>query len=158
MRVYRDTRFSSDKTPYKTNIGIQFRHCLGKDIHAPGFYVHIASNECFLAVGCWHPSPDALRNIRNFIVDKPEEWVALFNDKKLTSQWQLSGESLIRPPRGYAADHTLINDIKRKDFIALSRLTMDATTGNGLVKLSGKRFSTAIPYMKFLCAALHVPY
>ena len=52
MRVYRDARFSRDKTPYKTNIGIQFRHELGKDVHAPGFYVHISTAECFLAVGC----------------------------------------------------------------------------------------------------------
>ena len=50
MRVYRDTRFSRDKTPYKTNVGIQFRHELGKDVHAPGFYVHIAAGECFLGV------------------------------------------------------------------------------------------------------------
>ena len=72
MRVYRDARFSRDKTPYKTNIGIQFRHELGKDVHAPGFYVHIASTECFLAVGCWHPEPDALGRIRDFIAQKPE--------------------------------------------------------------------------------------
>ena len=61
MRVFRDTRFSRDKTPYKTNIGIQFRHAVGKDVHAPGFYVHIASDECFLAVGCWHPDADSRR-------------------------------------------------------------------------------------------------
>src|SRR3990167_4561282 len=55
MRVFRDTRFSRDKTPYKTNIGIQFRHTLGKDVHAPGFYVHVALDECFFGAGCWHP-------------------------------------------------------------------------------------------------------
>ena len=55
MRVYRDTRFAKDKTPYKTNVGIQFRHEFGRDVHAPGFYVHIAPDECFLAVGVWRP-------------------------------------------------------------------------------------------------------
>lgn len=55
MRVQRDTRFSRDKTPYKTNIGIQFRHERGKDIHAPGFYLHIAPDDCFLGIGLWHP-------------------------------------------------------------------------------------------------------
>ena len=65
MRVYRDTRFSHDKTPYKTNIGIQFRHALGKDVHAPGFYVHIAADECFFAAGCWHHGcGDAGKNTR----------------------------------------------------------------------------------------------
>ena len=49
MRVYRDTRFSKGGAPYKTNAGIQFRHEMGRDIHAPGFYVHIAPGECFLA-------------------------------------------------------------------------------------------------------------
>ncbi|MGI9257968.1 MAG: DUF2461 domain-containing protein, partial [Gammaproteobacteria bacterium] len=60
MRVYRDTRFSKDKTPYKTNIGIQFRHELGKDVHAPGFYLHIQPKNCFLGAGIWRPDSDAL--------------------------------------------------------------------------------------------------
>ena len=60
MRVYRDTRFHKDGEPYKTNVGIQFRHEQGRDIHAPGFYVHIAPGECFLAVGLWRPEPEAL--------------------------------------------------------------------------------------------------
>src|SRR5665811_1482075 len=63
MRVYRDTRFAKDKTPYKTNVGIQFRHEQGRDVHAPGFYLHISPEECFFAVGCWHPDPDALGRI-----------------------------------------------------------------------------------------------
>ncbi len=82
MRVFRDTRFSRDKTPYKTNIGIQFRHALGKDIHAPGFYVHIATDECFFAVGCWHPESDALGKIRDLIAEKPEQWFAARDDKQ----------------------------------------------------------------------------
>ena len=57
QRVYRDTRFFKDGEPYKTNVGIQFRHEQGRDVHAPGFYVHIAPGECFLAVGLWRPEP-----------------------------------------------------------------------------------------------------
>ena len=67
MRVYRDTRFAKDKTPYKTNIGIQFRHELGKDVHAPGFYVHVEPNQVFLGVGIWRPDPKALGKIRGEI-------------------------------------------------------------------------------------------
>ena len=55
MRPYRDTRFSKDKTPFKTNIGIQFRHERAKDVHAPGFYLHIDNTGCFLAAGAWRP-------------------------------------------------------------------------------------------------------
>lgn len=158
MRVYRDTRFSRDKTPYKTNIGIQFRHQLGKDIHAPGFYVHIATDECFFAVGCWHPEADDLSGIRNLIVEKPEQWLAARDDKKFTALWNLSGDSLTRPPRGYDVNHPLLTDLKRKDFIALSALSAAEVTGRGLVKLTGKRFTAAVPFMKFLCQALDVPY
>ena len=53
MRIYRDTRFGKDKTPYKTNVGIHFRHEMGKDVHCPGFYLHIEPKECFLGAGIW---------------------------------------------------------------------------------------------------------
>jgi uncharacterized protein (TIGR02453 family) len=158
MRVYRDTRFARDKTPYKTNIGIQFRHRQGKDIHAPGFYVHIASDECFFAVGCWHPEADALGGIRNLIVEKPEQWLAARDDKKFIAHWDLSGDSLSRPPRGYAADHPLITDLKRKDFIALSALSADEVSGRGLAKLTGKRFTVTVPFMQFLCSGVGAPF
>jgi uncharacterized protein (TIGR02453 family) len=158
MRVYRDTRFSRDKTPYKTNIGIQFRHHLGKDIHAPGFYVHIASDECFFAVGCWHPASDALGRIRDLIVEQPEKWLAARDDKKFAAHWDLSGDSLKRPPRGYDINHPLITDIKRKDFIALSPLSGEEVTGKGLPKLAEKRFVAATPFIRFLCAALDAPF
>ncbi len=158
MRVFRDTRFSRDKTPYKTNIGIQFRHALGKDVHAPGFYVHIATDECFFGAGCWHPEADALGKIRDLVVQKPEKWFAARNNKKFTSQWELTGDSLTRPPRGYAADHIAIEDIKRKDFVALAPLSIKEVTGKGLVELAEKRFTESVPLMKFLCEALEVQY
>jgi uncharacterized protein (TIGR02453 family) len=158
MRVYRDTRFSRDKTPYKTNIGIQFRHAQGKDIHAPGFYVHIATDECFFAAGCWHPEADVLGKLRDRIAQKPEKWFAARDDEKFVAQWELWGDRLTRPPRGYAADHPAIEDIKRKDFVALASLSFRETTGTGLVKLAGKRFAEAAPFMRFLCEALDVPY
>ncbi len=158
MRVYRDTRFSRDKTPYKTNVGIQFRHALGKDIHAPAFYVHIATDECFFAAGCWHPEPDALAKIRDRIAQKPERWFAVRDDKRFVAQWELWGDGLTRPPRGYAADHPAIEDLKRKDFVAVASLSSREVTGSGLVKLAGQRFAEAAPLMKFLCDALAVPY
>ena len=158
MRVYRDTRFSRDKTPYKTNIGIQFRHALGKDVHAPGFYVHIAPDECFLAVGCWHPAPKALGQLRDLITKKPEMWCSARDETNFTRQWELWGDSLLRPPRGYDANHPAIEDLKRKDFVAMAPLTIGEVTGSGFVKLAGKRFATTVPFMGFLCEALGVRY
>ncbi|MBU1235802.1 MAG: DUF2461 domain-containing protein [Gammaproteobacteria bacterium] len=158
MRVYRDTRFARDKRPYKTNIGIQFRHELGKDVHAPGFYLHIATDGCFFGAGCWHPEPDALGRIRDRVAAEPERWFKARDDRKFSAQWELAGDSLSRPPRGYAADHVAIEDLKRKDFVALAPLDFDEATMPGLVKLAGKRFAASTPLMKFLCEALGVVY
>lgn len=158
MRAFRDTRFSRNKMPYKTNIGIQFRHALGKDVHAPGFYVHIATDECFFGVGCWHPDADMLCKIRDRIAEKPEQWFAARNDKEFAAQWALGGDSLIRPPRGYAADHRALEDLKRKDFIGMAPLSIAEATGASLVKLADQRFAETVPFMRFLCEALGVQY
>ncbi|MCL2871708.1 MAG: DUF2461 domain-containing protein [Betaproteobacteria bacterium] len=158
MRVYRDTRFTHNKTLYKTNIGIQFRHELGKDVHAPGFYVHIENSECFFAVGCWHPEADVLWKIRNAVAQNPEQWFKARDDKKFSAHWMLDGDSLSRPPRGFAADHVAIADLKRKDFIALAALSKAEVTSPDFVKLTAQRFAASVPLMKFLCKALEVPY
>lgn len=158
MRIHRDTRFSRDKTPYKTNVGIQFRHALGKDVHAPGFYVHLAVDECFFGAGCWHPEPDALAKIRGTIAAKPKRWFAARDDASFTAHWELSGESLTRPPQGFAPDHPAIDDLKRKDFVAVAGATRAEMTGPGLVDLAEARFAAATPLMKFLCEALGAGY
>ncbi|MDR2017250.1 MAG: DUF2461 domain-containing protein [Burkholderiales bacterium] len=158
MRVYRDTRFANDKTPYKTNIGIQFRHALGKDVHAPGFYVHIANDGCFFAVGCWHPEADVLWKIRQKIAEKPEKWFAVRDDKKYIKHWLPDGDSLKRPPRGFAVDHVAIEDIKRKDFVGLAPLSKAEVVEGDLVRLAGARFSETVPLMRFLCEAIGIQY
>jgi len=158
MRVFRDTRFSRDKTPYKTNIGIQFRHELGKDVHAPGFYVHVASDECFFGAGCWHPDPDALGRIRDLVAANPKQWFSARDSTKFAAHWELAGDSLTRPPRGYAADHPAIEDLKRKDFIALASLSRDEAVGADLVELAGARFAAAVPLMRFLSEAAGIRY
>jgi len=158
MRVFRDTRFARDKRPYKTNIGIQFRHELGKDVHAPGFYMHIATDGCFFGVGCWHPEADALGRIRDLIAAKPERWFKARDERKFVAHYALAGDSLSRSPRGYAVDHPAGEDLKRKDFIALAPLSLDEATKPGLVKLTGERFAVAAPFMKFLCEAIGVAY
>ena len=118
FRIYRDTRFSPDKTPYKTNAGAHFRHAAGKDAHAPGFYLHLEPGSCFAACGIWHPGGDALAEIRNAIIEDPASWTRMTQAKAFRDTFTLMGQSLKRPPRGYDAAHPLIDDLKRKDFVA----------------------------------------
>jgi uncharacterized protein (TIGR02453 family) len=120
--------------------------------------VHIATDECFFAVGCWHPEADALGKIRDLIAEKPEKWFTARDDKKFNAQWELGGDTLTRPPRGYDANHAAIADLKRKDFIAMAPLSRAEVTGTELVKLAGKRFTETAPFMKLLCEALDVSY
>ncbi len=158
MRVYRDTRFSKDKTPYKTNIGIQFRHELGKDVHAPGFYMHIEPDNCFIGVGLWHPESKALAGIRTRIDMKPDAWKKAVGARTFKANFELQGESLKRPPRGYDAEHPLITDLKRKDFIAVTQFGKDEITSPQFVASVARRFKQASPFMQFLCDAVEVPY
>ena len=158
MRVYRDTRFSKDKTPYKTNIGIQFRHEVGKDIHAPGYYLHLAPGECFLGAGLWHPDADALYKIRQAIVEKSDKWVAARDEKIFKKFYSLAGDSLVNAPRGFIKDHPLVEDLKRKDFICLAALSEAAATSKNLRSQVVERFRQAEPMMKFLCGALELRF
>jgi len=158
MRVYRDTRFSRDKTPYKTNIGIQFRHVVGKDVHAPGYYVHISPDECFVGVGLWHPEADVLFKIREGILKNGDAWVAARDNKAFNKHFSLAGDSLTNAPRGYAKDHPLLEDLKRKDFIALAVLGKTEVTSAKFRALVVERFTQAGPFMRFLCGAVELQF
>lgn len=158
MRVYRDTRFSRDKTPYKTNIGIQFRHELGKDVHAPGFYTHIDPDSCFLGVGMWHPGPGPLGMIRDRIVEDPDAWRRARDDGGFRRRFELTGDSLKRPPRGYPPEHPYLEDLKRKDFIAVARFDFDAAADAGFADRAAADFAASRPFMAFLCGALQLRF
>ena len=99
-----------------------------------------------------------LGRIRDRIAENPKRWFAVRDDKRLAAHWALAGDSLRRPPRGYAADHPAIDDLKRKDFIGLASLSAAEVTGSGLVKLAAERFAAAATLMKFLCEAQSVQY
>lgn len=158
MRVYRDTRFGKDKRPYKTNIGIQFRHEQGKDVHAPGYYLHLAADGCFLGVGLWRPEPKALAGIRDRIAFRPKEWQRASQDKAFKRRFSFGGESLKRPPKGYDKEHPLLDDLKRKDFIAAMDFDFERAMKPGFIKWSTDQWRAASPLMEFLCTAVEVPY
>jgi uncharacterized protein (TIGR02453 family) len=109
FRIYRDTRFSYDKRPYKTHAAMRFSHS-GKDVHSPGFYLHLEPGGCFAACGLWHPEPPTLLKVRTAIVSHPEEWRPV---RKLLN-WDDAGK-LSRPPRGFPCDHEFVEDLKLRD-------------------------------------------
>ena len=158
MRVYRDTRFSKNKLPYKTNIGIHFRHEQAKDVHAPGYYVHIDTGQVFLGVGMWRPASDPLRRIRERIAAKPAEWKRAMSDPGFRRHFSLGGESLTRPPRGFDKDHEMIDDIKRKSFIAVKDMQQSECLGPQFQRKVETAFKAGTPYMRFLCKAVGVPF
>ena len=158
MRVYRDTRFSKDKTPYKTNIGIQFRHEQAKDVHAPGYYVHIAPQEVFVGVGMWRPDSEPLRRIRERILARPGEWKRAIGEKGFRRHFSLGGESLSRSPRGFPKEHECIDDIRRKSFIAVREMSVENCLKPQFQRTVESSFRTAEPFMRFLCKAVGVSF
>lgn len=158
MRIHRDVRFSKDKRPYKTNLGIQFRHAAGKDVHAPGFYFHVDPFEAFLGVGIWHPDSPTLRNIREALDDDPAGWKRAVGNKGFRATYELAGESLKRPPQGFSADHPLLEDLKRKDHIAVRALDHEDLFQPDLVQIVATAFRQAKPYQTFLCRAIGVKF
>ena len=158
MRIYRDTRFAKDKSPYKTNIGIHFRHERGKDVHAPGFYIHISPEECFLGCGIWHPDTRTLSKIRKAIHKDQAGWKRVSRGQAFLKQYKLAGDSLKRPPKGYDAEHPIIDDLKRKDFIAVGELSLDDLFEKDLVSKCTARMRTGKPLMRFLTAAVGLEF
>ena len=93
FRIYRDVRFSKDKSPYKTNVGVHFRHEDAKDAHAPGYYLHLEPGEVFFAAGIWHPDSGALKQIRSHIVENSAGWKRAIGGR-FKSELKLEGDSL----------------------------------------------------------------
>lgn len=158
MRVYRDTRFSKNKLPYKTNIGIQFRHERARDVHSPGYYVHIAPDEVFVGVGMWRPDSDPLRQIRERIAARPGDWRKAIESTAFKRHFSLGGESLQRPPKGFDKEHPCIEDIKRKSFIAVRDMTPEDCLSPQFQRRVETSFKQATPFMEFLCAAVGVKF
>ena len=156
MRIYRDTRFSKNKLPYKTNIGIQFRHERAKDVHSPGYYVHIAPDEVFVGVGMWRPDTEPLRRIRERIAVRPGEWQRAIGSAAFRKHFSLGGESLQRAPRGFDKEHPCIGDIRRTSFIAVRDMTVDDCLSPRFQRSVETSFRQATPFMEFLCAAVGV--
>jgi uncharacterized protein (TIGR02453 family) len=154
MRIQRDVRFSNDKSPYKTHVGIQFRHTVGKDIHAPGVYVHIGPDEVFLGVGMWMPEAEPLRALREAVRDRLPAW------QKALAAAERAGftqhrDALTRVPKGFDKADPAAEELKRRSFIATFRLDDVEVLEPTAI---GARVKQGSDYMSFLCAAVGLAF
>jgi uncharacterized protein (TIGR02453 family) len=152
FRIYRDTRFSNDKTPYKPYASAQFRHRdLDKDVHGPGYYLHLEPGDCSLSAGIWLPDTEPLKRIRQAIVNRPLQW------KKIRTL-PLWGEALKRPPKGFNPEHPYIEDLKRKHFITWVDFTDQEVCGQDFMEKFIKGVRKMEPLMEFVCKAMRLRY
>ena len=158
FRIYRDVRFGKDKRPYKTHVAAQFRHVLGRDVHAPGFYVHIEPGQVFAGGGIWRPDTDALARIRKRIAEHPDEWYSVVRSPSFKRNFKLQGDSLVRPPRGFDPEHECIEDLKRKDFIAVAEFDDGDALQANFVDRYARTCRGLADFNRFLCVALGVPF
>jgi len=171
FRIYRDTRFANDKTPYKAWAGARLFHERtkianvdatlqrpGTAIEAPSFYLHIQPGNCFVGGGLWHPETSTQRRIRDFIVENPESWKSAVHKPAFRKKFDLNDEMLTRAPRGYPPDHELIDDLKRKNFVAITAIDDDVAKGPQLLKSVVSSLQGTAPLIDYLCAALDLEF
>jgi uncharacterized protein (TIGR02453 family) len=158
FRIYRDTRFSKDKTPYKTHVAAHFPLSRAKDVHAPGYYLHLSPNEVFVGGGIWHPEAPVLGQIRDYLAHHPKRWVSILKAASFKRLCTFEGEKLTRPPKGYPPDHEAIEYLKHKDFTYFTQFSeKDALSPNFMGEFL-KSCAAAAPFMEYLANALKLPW
>lgn len=158
FRIHRDVRFSPDKSPYKTHAGIQFRHTSGKDVHAPGFYLHLEPDNVFTAAGVWQPDAETLGKIRDAIVAHPARWKEIFAHEKFRAIFKLEGDRLKSAPRGYDPNHPLIDVIKYKDFCVITSFSEQQACAADFSDRYAQVCQIVTPFMEFLTTAVGLPW
>ena len=132
---------------------------MGKDAHAPGFYVHLAPDEIFYGGGIWHPPSPNLLKIREAISADAAGWKKATKSAAFERRFGgVRGDQLTRPPRGFSPDERDIEDIKRKSFFAMTNAKTAAPKKPAFAGDVEAAFKDAKPLMKFLCEALDVPF
>ena len=138
FRIYRDTRFSKDKTPYKTHVAALF-HLRGRWEESAGYYVHIEPGNVYVGGGVYAPNAQQIKKIRSAIIEQSNEFLSIVESGKFKKHFhKLEGEKLQRAPLGYASDHPMIEWLKHKSFYTgvtwkeetcLSRTFVDRVVG-----------------------------
>jgi uncharacterized protein (TIGR02453 family) len=155
MRIYRDIRFSKDKSPYRTTVGIHFPHepVGSEEEHLPGFFLHLAPADSWVYAGMWMPEPKRLQQIRTALVDRSAEW-----KKVKAAVPEIEGESLKRPPPGFDPGHPLIEDLKRKGFTSGLSIPDSTVTGADFPDRFVSLCRSLDPLNRFLSKAIGIAY
>lgn len=158
MRIYRDTRFSKDKTPYKTNMAAHFSHAKGKEGASPGLYLNLSPGDNAVGSGLWHPEPAPLEKLRKAIVSDSKAWGKVRDGSEFKSACGFIGDALKRPPAGFPKEHPYLEDLKRKDFAVRVELRKKDLLGPDAVDAILAAYKTAAPFTRFVCGALELEY
>ena len=155
FRIYKDVRFSKDKTPYKTNLGASI-HKGGRKVPTAGYYVHISPGECFLASGLWMPMPDKLLAVRNKIADNPKKFKAIVENKEFKKYYKKlwEGDSLKTAPKGFEKDHPMVHYLKMKSFIGDHIVGPEKALTKNYTDYAAKVFKSIKPLNDFLNDAI----
>jgi len=157
FRIHRDTRFSKDKTPYKTNVAAHFRHEAGRDVHGPACYLSLDPDEVDVGGGVWRPEAEPLRRIRIAIRDRSAAWRRATGTPAMRRlEWW--GDSLSRAPRGFPEDHRLGELLRRKDFAAGLVLTERDACSPRFPARCAEVYRALAPTMKLLARAVELPW
>lgn len=154
FRIYRDVRFSTDKSPYKTNLGA-FITPGGKKNMLPGYYFHIQPGMFFAAAGKHLPDGAELQRIRSYIAANGDEFNRIVSGKAFSKRFgELDGERLSRPPKGFDANHPAIEFLKLKSFTVSENFTEKDAVAPDYPKKLTSSFETAAPLVEFLRKAV----
>lgn len=150
-RIYRDTRFSKDKTPYKTHIAANFPR-RGLEKHAGGgYYFSVSPEEIEVAGGIYMPGPEELLALRNHLAERHEEFRRILRARPFrTLMGELWGEQLSRAPKGFPPDHPAADLLRFKQWIVYVTLEPDIATTPKLLSEIVKRFRVMAPFVDFL--------
>lgn len=153
-RIYRDVRFSSDKSPYKTHFGA-FMAAGGRKNGMGGYYIHLDATQSFLGGGIYQPEPDKLKKIRKEIFDFPEDIKKILENPGFKNHFRLyEKDKLKRPPKGYSDDFELIETLKLKHFIASYEFSDDSVSNADFSQTVTEQFKALVPLNTFLNRAL----
>lgn len=153
FRIYRDTRFSKNKIPYKTQASAFFFHqTAGKD--GPGIYLHLEPESCFIGIGLWHPDPVTRTKVSNAIAAKPDAWRDATSSREFRKLFKMAGDSLAKLPKQYDPQHPFVEDLKRKDFIVVSSFSEKQACAKDFIERFDNMSRVAAPYLGFIIKAI----
>jgi len=154
FRIYKDTRFSKDKTPYKTNIGASLVEKGPKTLNHAGYYVHLEPGKSFLAGGVYMTEPKNLKAIREKISSEGKDFLKILNKKSFKDHLELRGDRLVKVPQGFDKENPMGDYLKFKQFTVFHPLSDEAVLDENFVKNTVKVFKEIYPFNQFLNDAI----